>query len=163
LLNPKFLLDISLFNPDRMQLKEIEAYWNHWVSLAEAEASFSFLSRDEGQGNGDDGNEGMDGAGGENDGNEGGNNEDQGGNNGDQGEKSDGGDDEANKEPPTHSALFGVDEGIPLPSTCKTTAERTKCLLSLAPDGELGRILLNLINLVDGIEVSLILVIQSSL
>ena len=123
-----------------MKLEELEAYWNHWVSLAEAGSPLSFLRKGESQGDRDSGSEEKGGA--------------------------SGGDDEDGRsiEPLTHSAFFAIDEGIPLPSECDTTAERTRCLQSLVSrDSGAGKVFIKLVKLVNATEVSLILVIQSSL
>lgn len=134
-----------------MQLKGIEAYWSHWVSLAEAESPFTFLSIEGSQdGNGSEA-EGVKGNA---------NDEDE----EDGGEKRSGGsksDDEESTRGPNQHPLFAVDEGMSLPSECSTPAERTAFLKSLAQDTPLGRVFGNLVMLVDATEVSLIPVIQS--
>lgn len=158
MVDPKFLLDIQLFNPDRMQIKGVEAYWNHWVSLAQAGSPFSFLSFGKGKGSehtvgagkkvdGDKGEEGADDEGGPRDDDEGEPREEE----------------EESDKSLTDPLVFAIDEGIPVPCQCKTHAERTACLQDLVPrNSKTNRAFIKLVGLVDLWEVSSIPVNQSS-
>ena len=128
------------------------------MSLAKAGLPFSFLSRDGSKDDGNSGSEEKDGASGseEKDGASG--SEEKGGASVENDE------DEEGIKSPTHSAPFAIDKGILLPSECDTTAKCTRCLQSLVlRDTRPGEVFLDLVKLVDATEVSLILVIQSSL
>jgi len=131
-----------------MQMKGIEAYWNHWVSLAKAGSPFSFLSVDKGQGIGSSRDAGKkDGVEGEED------VDDEGGPR----------DDEESNKALTEPLVFAIDEGILLPCECMTPAERSSCLQDLAPgDNETSKTFVKLVELVDALEVSVIPVNQPS-
>lgn len=127
-------------------MKGVEAYWEHWASLAQAGSPFSFLSVGKDQGSGGVGKK----------------------DDGDKGEESvddEGGprDDEESNKALTEPLGFAIDEGIPVPCECRTHAERTACLQDLAPgDNKTKRTFTKLVRLVDILEVSLIPVNQSS-
>jgi hypothetical protein len=145
LVDPKFLLDTPLFGPDRMQREGVEAYWNHWVSLAEAGSPLSFISVGKSKGIGGSRNAGK---------------KDD-GDNGDKGEEDI--DDEGSNKAPTEPLVFAIDENILLPCECRTPAELTECLQDLAPGKDkTSRTFVKLVKYVDLLEVSLIPVNQPS-
>lgn len=165
-------------------MKEVEEYWKHWTALAKAGSPFRFLNIDESQddvGSGDGGEKG-DAGDGDNENQEDkedaddeniedqGAKEDADGGNDENGEKEGVDDDEeelrnaeGSSKAPIGPLDFGIDEGVPIPCQCNTPAQRSTCLQSLATDTKVGHTFSKLVKLVDVLEVSVMLVTQSSL
>ena len=123
-----------------MRAEGVEAYWNHWVSLAQAGSPFSFLSVGKSQKDGGSGDAGK-----------------KDGVDDEEGLR----DDEESNKALTEPLVFAIDEEIPVPCECRTFAERTACLQDLVPgDNKTSRSFVELVELVDLLEVSLIPVNQ---
>ena len=130
LINPKFLLKAKLGNPTRMSLKDITAYWNHWVFKNKKGDPFSFgADSNSDKGKSDEDN--------------------------DESKGSNGGKDTAGGLPassPDHSRIY---DNIPHPLLCKTTSMRTSCLQKLVPNrNETTKTFHALVQMVDTLEVS---------
>lgn len=139
LIDSRFLSDIILWDPPRMSLQDVSAYWKDWVSKDQEGDPFSFFSLDD--------NSDRDKGKGANDGDR---------------DNGDGGAQEgAMEQPPSPpdnylpDDHFSVDDDIPLPLSCKTPSQRTSCLQQLIYDhGEPNKTFHKLVKAVDTLEVS---------
>ena len=153
----RFLLKTKLENPTRMSLKDVTAYWKHWVLQDKKGDPFSFSLDD----NSDQG------AGGSGKGDGGSGKDDGGSDKGDgDSDKSDGNGDKedgdkididkyAEKLTVFSLDLYAIDDGIPLPLLCNTPSARTHCLQKLVSNrSQTNKTFHELVEIVDTIEVS---------
>jgi len=132
LINPEFLLKTKLGNPTRMSLKDISAYWNHWISKDKEGDPFSFLDDSSVKGESDDASDKSDDDG-----------------------VGEGGADKPSVIPPDH---FSIDHKIPSPILCDTPNSRTNCLQKLVSKGDqTSKTFHTLVKLVDAFGVSFII------
>ena len=145
MIHERFILEgTELGDPVRMRLKELKLYWEAWV-LEEAKGiPFSFLDNTEAEGE----NQGKQG--------DGQSEEEQ-----EQEEDNQETHSTINKLPTPPTPASGIDHGIPLPSQCDTPAMHTSCLQQLVPKwGNTGKTFHTLVQLVDDLEVSSVLIID---
>jgi hypothetical protein len=159
IIDPKFLLELNLRNPTRMSLKDVTAYWKHWVSSEKEGDPFSFssLEDDSDRDKVDEGNDrGRVGEGSNRDEGNGDSDRDQ-GNDASDGVYGSNGTDENPAEnspipPPDH---LSIDDGALCPLQCKTPSARTKCLQKLVSEGsQTNRRFHRVVKMVDTFEVS---------
>jgi hypothetical protein len=190
-INSKFLLDTPFGDPTRINIADVEVYWNDWVARDIKGEPFHFLSakgkkkatveeleqeeqeEDEGQhkskgkGKGKEvveSEEDQDQEDQEDQDQEDQDQEDQDQEDQDQDQEEDQEDQEEESPLPGPSSDFNIDYGISLPCECNTPALRTSCLQQLVSQEGKGCILFHqLVSLVDTLEVSFASAIYSSL
>jgi hypothetical protein len=155
LIHPRFILNNKIGDPNRMRLKDLEAYWKDWV-LKESEGDpFSFRGGEKGKGT-EKGKEREQ----EDEEEEG---EEEGEERQEQRNQEEGEEEEnlgAEKQPTPLTPDFVIDHGIPIPCQCDTFTMRTTCLQGLAPKWINSRTRFNtLVKLVDDLEVGSALII----
>ena len=115
-----------------MSLKDISAYWNHWISKDKEGDPFSFLDDSSVKGESDDASDKSDDDG-----------------------VGEGGADKPSVIPPDH---FSIDHKIPSPILCDTPNSRTNCLQKLVSKGDqTSKTFHTLVKLVDAFGVSFII------
>ena len=130
LINSRFLLKTKLSNPTRMSLKDITAYWNHWVSKDRKRDSFSFIPDNSSEKDKEDYSS----------------------------SKGEDGEDGDIAEKPLSPDHHAIGDDIPLPSQCKTPSLQTNCLEKLVPgSNEINKSFHRLIKMVDALKVSSVL------